>query len=810
MKADRIRSLVEAVIKILKHQLQYRDYTDSVVKSAANSPAIRSNTARLVTAVASLLVAGYAPAVHAQAFVHPGLLNVQSDFDRMKTQVAAGSHPWIDSYNILAANSHTSLSWTPSPAATVIRGSTNGSDNYGQLYNDIAAAYQDTLMWKITGNTAYADKAVQICNAWSGTLTAITSAGSGSSDFIIAAGIYGYEFANVAENLRGYNGWTSANLTQFRNMMLDVFYPISHTFLTTHQGACIDAYYGSWDELSYANVLAIGVLCDDRAKYNEAITYFKTGAGAGSIDNSVYQLWPGLLGQLQESGRDQGHSGLTIGLLGATCQMAWNQGDDLFGYENNKFLSGAEYFARYNLGNSVPFAIYDNCQNFVQPVVSADARGDLRPIWGLIYNHYANMLGLACPYTKQYVALVGNEGGGGNYGPNSGGYDQLGYTTLTCGLPASTANPFPTGVTAAVIGPAVTVSWWGSATATSYNVARSTVSGGPYTTIASNVTANTYTDSMAVPGIIYYYVVQSVAPGGTSGYSAQISATPNTQLTGTVIGTSGSIGNDGNTIANAFDGCLRSYANYVDGPDASGDWLGLDFGSGYSYVVNQVKYCPRSGWASRMIGGVIQGSNTADFSSGVTTLYTINSAPADNGTFTTATFSNTTPFRYVRYVGPNNGYCNITEIQFYGYTAANGTYKIINRNSGKAMDVAGAGTANGTQIDQWPYNNLGNDKWTLTSLGNGQFEIVGVGSGKCLDVSGGSTADGTKVQIWTYGNYANEHYALIPAGSGYFRIAPAHSDKAIEVVGNSTANGALVDQWSWNGGNNQQWSLGTP
>jgi hypothetical protein len=248
----------------------------------------------------------------------------------------------------------------------------------------------------------------------------------------------------------------------------------------------------------------------------------------------------------------------------------------------------------------------------------------------------------------------------------------------------------------------------------------------------------------------------------------------------------------------------------VDGPDASGDWLGLDFGAGYSYVVNQVSYCPRSGWASRMVGGVIQGSNTADFSSGVTTLYTIATAPTDNGTFTTATFSNTTPFRYVRYLSPTNGYCNISEIQFFGYTVASGTYKIINRNSGEAMDVVGQVTANGTQIDQWPYNGLGNDKWAITSIGGGQFEITGVQSGKSLDVNGGSTADGAKVQIWTYGNSNNQHFTFIPTGGGYFRITPAHSDKAIEVYGNSTANGALADQWTWNGGNNQQWSLLAP
>jgi hypothetical protein len=728
----------------------------------------------------------------------------------MKAEVAAGAHPWIDSYKILAANPHISLNWTPRPVSIVYRGfDGTHHENYGLLYNDIAAVYQDTLMWKITGNTAYADKAVQICDAWSSTLTAI----EGTSDKFLAAGIYGYEFANAAENLYGYPGWTSADLAKFQKMMLDVFYPMNHSFLVNHNGTCIDHYYANWDECNYASMLATGVLCDDRAKYNEAVTYFKTGGGAGGIETAVYHIHPGLLGQLQESGRDQGHSGLNIALLGATCQMAWNQGDDLFGYDNNRFLSAAEYFAKYNLGNPVPFVNYENCSGFIQTVVSAGSRGDVRPIWALVYNHYANLLGIACPYTKQYVAHVGAEGGGGNFGPNSGGYDQLGFTTLTCTLPPTTANRAPSGITASVNGTSVTLSWWGSATATSYYVARSTVSGGPYTQIASNVTTNSYTDPMAVPGVTYYYVVSSVSPTGVSGYSMQIAATPNRQLTGTIIGTPGSYyrwpTGSGQTIANAFDGCLQP-GNFVDGPDASGDWLGLDFGSDYAYVVDEVRVCPRAGLASRMVGGQIQGSNTADFSSGVTTLYTITTAPTDSRQFTDLTFGNSTPFRYVRYLSPNKGYCNISEIQFYGNTLPNGTYKIVNRNSGLDLTVAGGKMAEGSPIYQAGDQSRKNQLWTLTSLGNGQYKLVGIQSGRSLDIRHGSTADGALADIRTYLGKPSQHFAMMPTDSGYFRITPAHSDKALAVSDKGSSEHAKVDQWIWTGADDQQWKLVAP
>lgn len=56
----------------------------------------------------------WAVAVSAQSpFVHPGALHTQADLDRMAAQVAADASPWIGSWNILIANSHSSLNWHP-------------------------------------------------------------------------------------------------------------------------------------------------------------------------------------------------------------------------------------------------------------------------------------------------------------------------------------------------------------------------------------------------------------------------------------------------------------------------------------------------------------------------------------------------------------------------------------------------------------------------------------------------------------------------------------------------------------------------
>ncbi|HEY4989158.1 MAG TPA: RICIN domain-containing protein [Opitutaceae bacterium] len=146
-----------------------------------------------------------------------------------------------------------------------------------------------------------------------------------------------------------------------------------------------------------------------------------------------------------------------------------------------------------------------------------------------------------------------------------------------------------------------------------------------------------------------------------------------------------------------------------------------------------------------------------------------------------------------------------------GGSVSNGTYKIINRNSGLALDVVGAATGNSAAVDQWPYGGNSNQRWTVTSLGGGQYEIIGVGSGKSLDVCGAGTANGTEIDIYSYSGNSNQRWTFTATSSGYYRISPVSAPgSSIDVTGNSTAQGAAVELWSTNGGNNQQWILQAP
>ncbi|OQP59558.1 hypothetical protein A3860_37225 [Niastella vici] len=132
------------------------------------------------------------------------------------------------------------------------------------------------------------------------------------------------------------------------------------------------------------------------------------------------------------------------------------------------------------------------------------------------------------------------------------------------------------------------------------------------------------------------------------------------KITGTLIGHSGSYGNNANTtIAAAVDGNLNTY---VDAATASG-YVGYDVGAGKSAKLTVVRYAPRSGQAARMVKGEIRGSNDATLTS-YDVLYKITTAPTV-GVLTETAINAANTYRYIYYYSPD-GYCDIAEIEFIG------------------------------------------------------------------------------------------------------------------------------------------------
>ena len=133
-------------------------------------------------------------------------------------------------------------------------------------------------------------------------------------------------------------------------------------------------------------------------------------------------------------------------------------------------------------------------------------------------------------------------------------------------------------------------------------------------------------------------------------------------------------------------------------------------------------------------------------------------------------------------------------------------YVLVNRNSGKALDVYGKSTTDGARITQWTRNDGTNQQWQFLDSGGGYYRLKSRNSGKVLDVNGASTADGAAIIQWTDNNAGNQQFQLADSG-GYLRLIGRTSGKAVEVQGSATTDGANVVQYTdWNG-TNQQWQL---
>jgi len=159
---------------------------------------------------------------------------------------------------------------------------------------------------------------------------------------------------------------------------------------------------GNWGAVVNRCRMACGIFLNDSALYQAAIDYHLHAHDNGSLAGYISET-----GQCQETGRDQGHAQLGLGMLCDICEMAWQQGDDLWGALDNRLMRGIEYSARYNLGNDVPFEQWSDYTglycNWSEP--GSMGRGRFWDIYAKPYRHYVEKKGLSMPYSKNVLAV---------------------------------------------------------------------------------------------------------------------------------------------------------------------------------------------------------------------------------------------------------------------------------------------------------------------------------------------------------------------------------------------------------------------
>ncbi len=214
-----------------------------------------------------------------RGFIHPGGLHTQEDFDRVKAQLAAGNNKVKQAWQKLTASEYSQSGVQTYPTEIIVRGGGNG-ENYMNAARGAAMAFQNALRWKIAGTKANANAAVRILMQWARTTKGI----GGDSNYALAAGLYGYQFAQAAELMRDYEGWSREDFEEFKRWMLTVWYPTSIGFLRGRNGTWENAgkwwqapghYWSNWGLCNALCVISIGILCDDVFIYNQGMSYIK-------------------------------------------------------------------------------------------------------------------------------------------------------------------------------------------------------------------------------------------------------------------------------------------------------------------------------------------------------------------------------------------------------------------------------------------------------------------------------------------------------------------------------------------------------
>jgi len=132
---------------------------------------------------------------------------------------------------------------------------------------------------------------------------------------------------------------------------------------------------------------------------------------------------------------------------------------------------------------------------------------------------------------------------------------------------------------------------------------------------------------------------------------------------------------------------------------------------------------------------------------------------------------------------------------------------ILNRRSGKALDVTEQSLSGGASIQQWDYARQPNQTWEVMDLGNGEVAIISDHSGMALTVQGGSMVNGANIVQRQWRNNPFQRWRLEQVGGGFFRIINVGSGKSLDVRDQSRVNGANLQQWDYANQENQQFRL---
>ena len=161
----------------------------------------------------------------------------------------------------------------------------------------------------------------------------------------------------------------------------------------------------------------------------------------------------------------------------------------------------------------------------------------------------------------------------------------------------------------------------------------------------------------------------------------------------------------------------------------------------------------------------------------------------------------------IRLYTPNGTASQLFVVSSSDVNIATGVSMIITSVANKKLvtDVTSASTANGARVQLYSSNNTNAQKYRFESIGNGTYKVVNINSGKMLDVAGGSTANGATLQQYTSNNTVAQQWTVRNYGSGKIALVSVNANKAVDIPGGNAVQQAQLQLYSPNGTVAQQW-----
>lgn len=202
----------------------------------------------------------------ARSFTHPGVLHNLKSFEVMKQQIEKKIMPAYGSWMILKAHPCSQFDYELRGPYKVISRDGEYAYTKGNMERDFSAAYQNSLMWMLTGDKRHAEKSLDILTAYADTLQYIPE----TNDAPLLAGLEGMKIVYAAEILKyTYKEADASSLAKISKMILTVFLPVLENFYAREPYT-----NGNWGPVATKTYMAIAIWSDNVQMYEKAKDFY--------------------------------------------------------------------------------------------------------------------------------------------------------------------------------------------------------------------------------------------------------------------------------------------------------------------------------------------------------------------------------------------------------------------------------------------------------------------------------------------------------------------------------------------------------